>query len=217
MAMLCTAAAPEAPASGVMEHPHYFELLIVDTSSEFCSHAADAFAYVGEVAIHNAPFAAVPHYDCLVSPGNSIGLPVGNYEQAVLELFGKMPQARIRETIAALYPGEAGQPIGSCFLVPTDHPTHRYVAHAPCYPNSPETAYEVMAGLLAAVEEHNKRVPAGLAVRRLACPGLGTYTGNLHSQHAARPAIGDTVESLSLDARPYYSNYISLVLFHKKI
>lgn len=101
-----------------------------------------------------------------------------------MRAFGKEPQSRIKECIQRDFGGE--QPIGSAFIVHTGHPDHPFIAHVPVYPNSPETAFVAMRALLCEIEAHNNAAPPALAIRSVVCPGLGTYTGNLHSTEAAQ-------------------------------
>jgi len=105
---------------------------------------------------------------------------------AVVRYFGRHVMERIQKQILDDYLGE--QPVGTCILVPTDHPTHPFVAHAPTMRvpmniQGTDHVYLALWAVLTAVHRHNRSTPEKIAC--LACPGLGTGTGGMDSLEAA--------------------------------
>jgi len=137
--------------------------------------------------------------DCLVAAGNTMGEPVGNLDQAILQFFGPSLEFSIKDRIQAEFGGE--QPVGSSAIIATGHPDHPYIAHTPCYPHRAWVAYDAMAAMLQAIRVHNAeaRFDGGRPrICRVACTGLGTYTGNRHSEAAAREMAQATREFFNM-------------------
>ncbi len=157
-------------------------LVLVDTGAPLCEAWHVAFAEVEGVHVHNGRFESViGSYDCFVSPGNSFGLMDGGIDASIIRFFGPALKERVQDEIWRVYRGE--QPVGTCLLVPTNDPRCPWLAHCPTMRIPMEVTYtnHAYAAFLAAL------TTAGNAgVRVLACPGLGTHTGRIPPDVAAR-------------------------------
>jgi O-acetyl-ADP-ribose deacetylase (regulator of RNase III) len=103
------------------------KLLLVDPQAELCDAWQAAFQGHPEVEVVNGRFEQVLEYDCLVSAANSFGLMDGGVDLAITNYFGPSLQRRVQQFILDHYNGE--QPVGSSFIVETQHPAHPLLAH----------------------------------------------------------------------------------------
>jgi O-acetyl-ADP-ribose deacetylase (regulator of RNase III) len=162
------------------------QLIIVDRGKEFCDVARWQFRERLEVQIVCGKFEELPVYDCVVTAGNSFGLMDAGMDLAVVRYFGLQVMEEIQRQILEDYLGE--QPVGTCLIVPTGHPTHPFVAHAPTMRipmniQSTDHVYLAMWAVLTAVHRHNRS--EARKIETLACPGLGTGTGGMDALEAA--------------------------------
>ena len=123
----------------------------------------------------------------MVSAANSFGLMDGGVDLAIIRYFGDGLMKRVQEHIIEEYLGE--QPVGTSIVVETGHPKHPYIAHTPTMRVPMEIArtdnvYLAMWALLIAVRKHNQNKQP--LIKTLACPGLGTATGKVPVNEAAR-------------------------------
>lgn len=161
-------------------------LILVDRDKEFCDVARWQFRAHPEVQVVCGRFEDLPAFDGVVTAGNSFGLMDAGMDLAVVRFFGRHLMDRIQKQILEDYLGE--QPVGTCLIVPTDHPTHPFVAHTPTMriPMSiagTDHVYLAMWAALTAVHRHNRS--EGRKIASLACSGLGTGTGGVDFLEAA--------------------------------
>jgi O-acetyl-ADP-ribose deacetylase (regulator of RNase III) len=139
------------------------------------------------VEVVNDGFASLKKFDCMVSAANSFGLMDGGVDLAILDFFGIELMDRIQERIVVDYLGE--QPVGTSFIIETGNKKHPFVAHTPTMRvpmpiRTTDYVYSAMWAMLVAVNQHNRTHPMKIA--SVACPGLGTATGRVPSEEAAR-------------------------------
>jgi O-acetyl-ADP-ribose deacetylase (regulator of RNase III) len=161
-------------------------LILIDRGQEFSDALRWQFRTHPEVQVVCGRFEDLPSYDCVVTAGNSFGLMDAGMDLAVVRYFGHHVMERIQKQILEDYLGE--QPVGTCIIVPTDHPTHPFVAHAPTMRipmniQGTDHVYLALWAVLTAVHRHNRS--ASHKIDCLACPGLGTGTGGVDSLEAA--------------------------------
>jgi O-acetyl-ADP-ribose deacetylase (regulator of RNase III) len=161
-------------------------LILIDRGQEFSDVLRWRFRPHPEVQIVCGRFEDLPSFDCVITAGNSFGLMDAGMDLAVVRYFGRHLMERIQKQILDDYLGE--QPVGTCILVPTDHPTHPFVAHAPTMRvpmniQGTDHVYLAMWAVLTAVHRHNRAAPK--KIESLACPGLGTGTGGMDSMEAS--------------------------------
>jgi O-acetyl-ADP-ribose deacetylase (regulator of RNase III) len=162
-------------------------LVMVDQNPLVCSAFAMHFEAFENVEVENSRFESLEHYDCMVSPANSFGLMDGGIDAAIIRYFGDELMGRVQERIREDYFGE--QPVGTSFIVETGHPKHPYLAHTPTMRipmaiDKTDHVYLAMWAMLRAVAHHN--YGAANPIDIVACPGLGTATGQVAPGEAAR-------------------------------
>ena len=163
------------------------ELILVDPNEALCREWRTAFANSLRVSIVRGRFEGLPEFDCMVSAANSFGLMDGGVDLAITRFFGPQLMQRVQTRILHEYLGE--QPIGTSLIVETGHPAHPFVAHTPTMRvpmaiSTTDNVYTAMWAMLLAVHRHNQS--ASTPIRKLACPGLGTATGRVPPDEAAR-------------------------------
>jgi len=134
-------------------------LILVDRGKEFCDVVRWQFRSHPEVQVVCGRFEDLPAFDCVVTAGNSFGLMDAGMDLAVVRFFGRHVMERIQKQILDDYLGE--QPVGTCIIVKTDHPTHPFVAHAPTMRvpmniQGTDHVYLAMWAALTAVHRHNR-------------------------------------------------------------
>ena len=162
-------------------------LILVDPYQPVCDAWEAAFSKFPEVSIVHGRFETLPRFDCMVSAANSFGLMDGGVDLAIARFFGDQLVERVQAHILDEYMGE--QPVGTSSIVETFHPKHPFVAHTPTMrvPMSISTTdyvYSAMWAMLLAVRRHNRT--SAETIRTVACPGLGTATGRVAPEEAAR-------------------------------
>jgi O-acetyl-ADP-ribose deacetylase (regulator of RNase III) len=163
------------------------KLILVDPHPELCACFQRAFAGLPNVTVVNGYFETLPEFDCMVSAANSFGIMDGGVDAAIITFFGRALMQRVQQRILDEYLGE--QPVGTAMIVETGDPQHPFVAHTPTMRTPMPIArtdhvYLAMWAMLLAVRRHNQQ--ADRPIRSVACPGLGTATGRVPCEEAAR-------------------------------
>ena len=161
-------------------------LILVDRGKEFCDVLRWEFRTHPEVQIVCGRFEELPSFDCVVTAGNSFGLMDAGMDLAVVRYFGRHVMERVQRAILDDFLGE--QPVGTCVIVPTDHASHPFVAHAPTMRvpmniQGTDHVYLALWSSLIAIHRHNRQEPR--KIETVACPGLGTGTGGIDALEAA--------------------------------
>lgn len=154
------------------------KLILVDVNREICRQFKKHFAEVEEVEIHHKPFQELEVFDCIVSPANSFGLMNGGLDKYLVEFFGKELEKRVQQYILEHYAGE--QPVGTSFIIETNHQKHPFLAHTPTMRvpmniRGTDHPYAAMKAMLLAVKQHNRL--SEQRIQTVACSGLGTMIG----------------------------------------
>ena len=170
-----------------MSRRQQLELILVDPQASLCEAWQTHFRGLPNVQVVNSYFERLPSFDCMVSAANSFGLMDGGVDLAIVRFFGRALERRVQARILSDYLGE--QPIGTSMIVETGHPKHPFVAHTPTMrlPMSislTDNVYTAMWAMLLAVYRHNQTEP--IKIQTIACPGLGTATGRMPPDEAAR-------------------------------
>ncbi len=163
------------------------KLILVDPKPALCTAWQKYFDTLPNVEIINGYFEKLPEFDCVVSAANSFGLMDGGVDLAIIRYFGNDLMKRVQNQIIKEYLGE--QPVGTSMIVETNHPNHSYIAHTPTMRVPMEIArtdnvYLAMWALLLTVRKHNSSEQS--SIKTVACPGLGTATGKVPVNEAAR-------------------------------
>ena len=118
--------------------------------------------------------------DAVVSPANCFGFMNGGIDRAYTQRFGQQLETRLRELIRRDWDGEL--PVGVALAIETGAPDVPYLICAPTL-RAPVSvagtlnAYLAFRATLRAIQKLNAERPG--AVRAVACPGLGTGTGEM--------------------------------------
>jgi len=164
-----------------------FDLILVDTNKEICNEWKTSFAREPQVKIVNGKFESLPKYDCLVSAANSYGLMDGGIDLAITKYFGIQLMERVQEYIIKNFKGE--QPVGTSFIIETNNKDYPYLAHTPTMRvpmriSRTDNAYNAMKAMCLAVSDFNEQNNG--VINSVACCGLGTLTGGVAPEEAAR-------------------------------
>ena len=162
------------------------ELLLTIPDCDDAAVFEAVFEGCPNVRVLATPFQDVPAYDVLVSPGNSFGLMDGGIDAAITAKFGDQLQKSVQQRIIERHLGE--QPVGTCFLMPTGHSAHPWLAHAPTMRapmdiRGTDNVYVAMLSMLSAVAEALRN---GQGIQSVLCPGLGMGYGRMPAHEAAR-------------------------------
>lgn len=163
------------------------KLFLVDPNAAVCSAWRRHFDELPNVEVVNDRFEALPEFDCMVSAANSFGIMDGGVDLAIIQYFGIELMDRVQDRIMTDFLGE--QPVGTSFVIETGHPKHPFLAHtptmrAPLPITRTDNVYLAMWAMLLAVHRHNRSDKPPIEV--IACPGLGTATGRVPPEEAAR-------------------------------
>jgi O-acetyl-ADP-ribose deacetylase (regulator of RNase III) len=162
------------------------KLILVDPKEELCTAWNTSFKNYPEVEVFNGRFEQVGAYDCMVSAANSFGLMDGGVDLAISNYFGDALQTRVQQSILENYNGE--QPVGTSFIIETNNSLHPFLAHTPTMRvpmpiNATDNVYLAMKAMLQAVKQFNSGTNK---IQTILCPGLGTATGRMPFEEAAR-------------------------------
>lgn len=177
-----------------------FKLILSAVNPELFEAFKKHFSKFPDVEVVFAPFEQT-EFDCVVSAANSFGLMDGGVDQCITDYFGLQMMRRVQGEIIKQYYGE--QPVGTSMIVrgnekPADWlngEKNKYVAHTPTMRipmdiSNTNNVYSAMKAVLVAVEKHNLGVDAGenghTRIDRVVCPGLGTNTGRVPADKAAK-------------------------------
>jgi O-acetyl-ADP-ribose deacetylase (regulator of RNase III) len=163
------------------------KLILVDPKITLCSAWKEYFGDMPDYEVRQGYFEQVADYDCMVSAANSFGLMDGGVDLAIIRFFGYELEARVQKRILAEWRGE--QPVGTSMIVETMHATHPFIAHTPTMRipmdiTHTDNVYKAMWAMLVAVDRHNQS--SEYKINAIACPGLGTATGQMPAKEAAR-------------------------------
>lgn len=162
------------------------QLILADPKAELCAAWQSAFQGHPEVKVFHGKFENIQEFDCMVSAANSFGLMDGGVDLAISNYFGNTLQLRVQRIIIDNYNGE--QPVGTSFIIETNHADHPFLAHTPTMRvpmpiDNTDNVYQAMKAMLQAVKSFNT---TGERIKTVVCPGLGTATGRVPFEEAAR-------------------------------
>lgn len=170
-----------------MQDPADFSLILVDPKQDVCSEFELFFRDYPRVTVVCDVFESLPKFDCMVSAANSFGLMDGGVDLAISNFFGWELMDRVQRHIIDHWRGE--QPVGTSFIIPTNHENHPFLAHTPTMRvpmpiTATDDVYKATWAMLLAVWRHNRDTEDPIST--VACPGLGTATGGVSPRSAAR-------------------------------
>src|SRR5882724_7490224 len=104
-------------------------LWLVHPEEEMCEAFRDRFAGLARVRVVRGRFEDLEAHDCFVTAGNAFGLMTAGIDAAVVRRFGERLMRRVQHRIMDQFYGE--QPVGTAFILPTEHAHIPFLAHAP--------------------------------------------------------------------------------------
>jgi O-acetyl-ADP-ribose deacetylase (regulator of RNase III) len=163
------------------------QIWLVHPDEAMCSAFRDRFTGLPNVRIIQGKFEDLDPHDCFVTAGNSFGLMTAGIDAAVVRYFGDELMRRVQHRILDQFFGE--QPVGTAFVLATNHSDVPFLAHAPTMrvPGNIEGTDKVYAATwsaLLAVHAHNLANDRKIEV--LAFPAMGTGFGGVPFREAAR-------------------------------
>jgi O-acetyl-ADP-ribose deacetylase (regulator of RNase III) len=162
-------------------------LWLVHPEAGMCDAFQRRFDGLPGVRVLRARFEDLDAHDCFVTAGNSFGLMTAGIDAAVVHFFGEPLMHRVQHRIMDQFFGE--QPVGTAFVIGTDHPSVPFLAHAPTMrvPGSIEgtdKVYVATWAALLAIHAHNRVSDQKIEV--VAFPAMGTGFGGVPFDEAAR-------------------------------
>lgn len=162
-------------------------LWLMHPDPAMCDAFRDRFAALPGVHIIQTRFEELAPHDCFVTAGNSFGIMTAGIDAAVVGRFGESLMQRVQLTIMDQFFGE--QPVGTAFVIPTDHPSIPFLCHTPTMrvPGSIEgtdKVYNATWAALLAIHAHNR--VSDHAIEVAAFPAMGTGFGGVPYSEAAR-------------------------------
>jgi O-acetyl-ADP-ribose deacetylase (regulator of RNase III) len=167
-----------------------------DRGGELTAAWSHYFAGVPEVVPATGDIFGEP-VDAVVSPANCFGFMDGGIDRAFSERFGWHVQDRLRGMIDREWDGEL--PIGLALVIETGAADIPYMVaaptmRAPVSVSQTLNAYLSFRAVLRVVRRFNVQRPG--SIRAIACPGMGTGTGEMPATICAKQmrAAWDEVE-----------------------
>lgn len=163
-------------------------LWLIHPDDAMCDAFRRRFTGLPGVRIVRSPFEALEPHDAFVTAGNSFGIMTAGIDAAVVRYFGESLMDRVQHRIMDDFFGE--QPVGTAFVLPTDHPSIPFLVHAPTMrvPGSiagTDKVYSATWAALLAIHAHN-RAQSGHHIAVAAMPAMGTGFGGVPFDEAAR-------------------------------
>ena len=162
-------------------------LWLVHPAEAMCEAFRLRFTGLPGVRVVRGRFEDLEAHDCFVTAGNAFGLMTAGIDAAVVRAFGEGLMSRVQQRIMDQFFGE--QPVGTALILPTDHYSIPFIAHAPTMrvPGSIEgtdKVYSATWAALLAIQAHNQTATQKIEVA--AFPAMGTGFGGVPFGEAAR-------------------------------
>ena len=160
---------------------------LVHPSEETCGAFRSRFDGLSNVRVVHGRFEDLEPHDCFVTAANAFGMMTAGIDAAVVRFFGEKLRNRVQHRIMDEFLGE--QPVGTAFIVPTDHDERPFLCHAPTMrvPGGIDGTDKVYAATWAAflaVHQHNVREDH--KIETVAFPAFGAGFGGVPYSEAAR-------------------------------
>jgi O-acetyl-ADP-ribose deacetylase (regulator of RNase III) len=167
--------------------PMLQQIWLVHPEAAMCAAFRYRFAGLPNARVVQGRFEDLEPHDCFVTAGNSFGLMSAGIDAAVVRYFGVDLMLRVQHRILDQFFGE--QPVGTAFVLATDHADVPFLVHAPTMrvPGSIDGTDKVYAATwsaLLAVHWHN--LASDRKIEVLAFPAMGTGFGGVPFDEAAR-------------------------------
>jgi O-acetyl-ADP-ribose deacetylase (regulator of RNase III) len=160
---------------------------LVHPDEAMCDAFRSRFAGLRGARVARARFEDLGPHDAFVTAGNAFGMMTAGIDAAVVRFFGEGLMRRVQHRIMNDYYGE--QPVGTAFVLPTEHAAIPFLVHAPTMrvPGNIEgtdKVYSATWAALLAIQAHN--ATATRKITTAAFPAMGTGFGGVPFDEAAR-------------------------------
>jgi O-acetyl-ADP-ribose deacetylase (regulator of RNase III) len=160
---------------------------LVHPDGAMCTAFRTRFAGLRGARVVQARFEDLEPHDAFVTAGNAFGMMTAGIDAAVVRFFGERLMRRVQHRIMSDYYGE--QPVGTAFVLPTEHAAIPFLVHAPTMrvPGNIEgtdKVYSATWAALLAIQSHN--ATADQKITTAALPAMGTGFGGVPFDEAAR-------------------------------
>jgi O-acetyl-ADP-ribose deacetylase (regulator of RNase III) len=160
---------------------------LVHPDEDMCAAFRVRFAGLRGARVVRARFEELDPHDAFVTAGNAFGMMTAGIDAAVVRAFGDQIMRRVQHRIMSDYYGE--QPVGTAFVITTEHAAIPYLVHAPTMrvPGSidgTDKVYSSTWAAILAIQAHNAR--AERKIETAAFPAMGTGFGGVPFDEAAR-------------------------------
>ena len=180
------------PPTAIVYHRNMnIELWLVTPNAEMYQAFKRSFRYLPYHQIFHCRFEELPLHDCFVTAGNSFGIMNAGIDEAVVAFHGRDLMERIQQRILQEYLGE--QPVGSCFIEPTNNPQYPFIAHAPTMRipkgiDGTDNVYNATWSALTAVYRHNQihSQQDQELIKTVVFPAMGAGYGGVPYREVAR-------------------------------
>ena len=153
-----------------------------------CSEIAEVFSRAPKTKVRCSRLETLEEdIDSIVTAGNSYGLMSAGFDAAVVHVLGDKIEDRVREHIACEFFGE--QPVGSAFVLKTEHAKYKTLVHAPTMRtpgpiDHTDHVYTSTWASLLAIAKHNRSDAD--SIEHALFPLMGTGFGRVSHREAAR-------------------------------
>ena len=190
----------ELYASG---NPLSFRIVFVDFQKVVCDALKSIFpenALSAEVRVFGGKFEEYlesEHIDCIVSSSNAFGLMNHGFDRSLCQVLATNGhdhelKSKIQQTIIDRYHGE--QPVGTCSIIETGHPTIKYVAYAPTRRTNysvkgTDNIYMATKAICGEIRRWNEKHDEEEQIKNVLSTGLGTFYGAVPPEESARQTV----------------------------
>ena len=162
-------------------------LWLVHPDDAMCDAFRRRFDGLPGVRVIRGTFEELEPHDAFVTAGNAFGIMTAGIDAAVVRYFGESLIRRVQQRIMDDFFGE--QPVGTAFVLPTEHPSIPFLVHAPtmrvpCSIAGTDKVYNATWAAFLAIHAHNRG--AGRKIEVAAMPAMGTGFGGVPYDEAAR-------------------------------
>ena len=162
-------------------------LTVVVSRTALVSAFQQAFSQYNNVGVVHSLWEDLTPQDCFVTAGNSYGLMSAGIDAAIVHELGEQIEKQIQVHIMNHYLGE--QPVGTAFLLPTNHHRLRFLCHSPTMRmpgdiSTTDHVYLATRAALLAVYHHNRSNAEPIS--QVVVPAMGTGFGTMTPEESAR-------------------------------
>lgn len=160
---------------------------LIHPEEGMCSAFRERFQGLDNCRVIQSRFEDLEPHDCFVTAGNAFGIMTAGIDAAVVRFFGDELMLRVQHRIMDEFLGE--QPVGTAFILETDHDAIPFLCHAPTMRvpggiDGTDLVYSATWAAFLAVHAHNLRCDR--KIQTVAFPAFGAGFGGVPYSEVAR-------------------------------